>query len=70
MYEKAFIKIVPEKFVRCDILNVNTQNKLVKRGLIPVDSQMIGIKYWVNKISQSSSAYNPKRAMFRRGKST
>ena len=34
---------------RCDILNVNTENKLLKRVLVPVNSLMIAIKSWVNK---------------------
>ena len=34
---------------RCDVLNHNTENKLVKRVLVPVNSEMIGIKSQVNK---------------------
>ena len=34
---------------RCDRLNINVENKIVKRILAPDNFQMIGIKSWVNK---------------------
>ena len=32
-----------KKKTRCNILNSNTENKLVKRVLVPINSQMIDI---------------------------
>ena len=44
---------------RCDILNDTTDDKLVKKGLFPVGSQIIGNKSWVNKYY--SIQLNPER---------
>ena len=44
------LKFTSIKYVgRCDILNSNTENTLAKSVLVPVNSQMIAIKSWINK---------------------